>query len=67
MPPWVGPMDTHAVGTAAGFGAVVVAGWLLAQGTFEMIPWLVAVAIALAAAGVGLFGFSVRRLAPADA
>ena len=60
-------MDTHAVGTAAGFGTVVVAGWLLAEGTFSVVPWLVAVAVALAVAGVALFGFNVRRLAPADA
>jgi len=53
-------MDTHAVGTGAGFGAVVVAGWLLAEGTFEMIPWLVAVAIALAAALAACGGSDTR-------
>ena len=60
-------MDMHAVGSGAGFGTVVAAGWLLAEGTFSVVPWLVAVAVALAVAGVALFGFNVRRLAPADA
>ena len=60
-------MDKHAVGTGAGFAVVVAAGWLLAEGTFGSVPWLVAVAIALAVAGVSLFGASVRGLAPADA
>ena len=57
----------HAVGTGAGFGTVVIAGWLLAEGTFSVVPWLVAVAIALAVAGVTLFAVSVRGLAPVDA
>ena len=60
-------MDMHAVGSGAGFGTVVAAGWLLAEGTFSVVPWLVAVAIALAVAGVTLFAVSVRGLAPIDA
>ncbi len=59
-------MDRHALGTGAGFGTVVLAGWILAEGTFESVPWLVGVAIAVAVAGVALFGFSVRRLAPVE-